>query len=205
MKNSAYRMPKSETGMETFNQILNAAKTLFATKGFSATSINEIISLSDVAIGTFYLYFDNKKALYHVLLEKYGNLIVRHIETAIRSLKERKERTSAGIKAFLQLVFDDLEYYRVVIELMYVDREYFKEYYANFINHYRRKQPDLNEPEVLIYLESLGYTVIGIANLISFDAIFENKISKEAIDSITNNLLVLIEKGEICKNGPAVE
>lgn len=51
--------------------ILDAATRVFARQGFSKTSVSEIIHEADVARGTFYLYFKNKKEVFNILLDRF--------------------------------------------------------------------------------------------------------------------------------------
>ena len=44
------------------NSLLKTAFEFFTTKGFSKTSITDIVSKAGVAKGTFYLYFKKQKA-----------------------------------------------------------------------------------------------------------------------------------------------
>ena len=69
MENKTYRKPKTKVGERSFKKIIKAGKTLFAKGGFQATSINDVIAKAKVAAGTFYIYFDNKLALYMYLLD----------------------------------------------------------------------------------------------------------------------------------------
>lgn len=48
---------------ERMQEILATARGLFFTKGYDATSINDIISAIGIAKGTFYHYFDSKQDL----------------------------------------------------------------------------------------------------------------------------------------------
>ena len=43
--------------LEKRNRLENAAYQLFTTKGFQNTSVNDIVTLANVAKGTFYLYY----------------------------------------------------------------------------------------------------------------------------------------------------
>ena len=55
---------------ERRREILEAALELFATKGFDETTVQDIASAAEVAIGTLYLYFPSKE---HVLLGLYDD------------------------------------------------------------------------------------------------------------------------------------
>ena len=50
-------------------QLLDAAKHVFAAQGYHATSVGDIISHASVARGTFYLYFPSKYAIFSELLD----------------------------------------------------------------------------------------------------------------------------------------
>src|SRR6516165_1721895 len=51
-------------------QVLRHAKRIFARKGYHRTNIADIIARAQIARGTFYLYFQNKKDLFEELLEQ---------------------------------------------------------------------------------------------------------------------------------------
>jgi len=53
----------SETKKETQAKILEAAKRLFAEKGFAGTTTRDIASAADTATGTLFNYFPSKEAL----------------------------------------------------------------------------------------------------------------------------------------------
>jgi AcrR family transcriptional regulator len=48
---------------ETRQKLLEAARSLFHTKGYNATTVEEITERTDVAKGTFFNYFPSKEAL----------------------------------------------------------------------------------------------------------------------------------------------
>ncbi|MSP62498.1 MAG: TetR/AcrR family transcriptional regulator [Myxococcales bacterium] len=66
-------------------QVLDAARRLFAEKGYHATSVHDIIAAADIARGTFYLYFESKRAIFGELLEGFFTTVsttVRRIDTS---------------------------------------------------------------------------------------------------------------------------
>jgi AcrR family transcriptional regulator len=56
--------------MERREQILDAAKNVFADAGYHEASINAIIERAGIARGTFYLYFEGKAAVFDALLDQ---------------------------------------------------------------------------------------------------------------------------------------
>ncbi len=62
------KLPVSDRAEESTRDkrkaIVTAAREIFALQGYEATTIAEIASAADVAVGTVYLYFHNKRELY---------------------------------------------------------------------------------------------------------------------------------------------
>lgn len=50
-------------------QILRAATSVFAAKGYHQASITDIIEAADIARGTFYLYFEGKREIFSELVD----------------------------------------------------------------------------------------------------------------------------------------
>lgn len=51
-------------------EILAAALTEFAARGFAATRLEDVARRADITKGTIYLYFDSKEALFRALLQQ---------------------------------------------------------------------------------------------------------------------------------------
>ncbi len=51
------------------SQIIRAATSVFAAKGYHQASITDIIEAADIARGTFYLYFDGKREIFSELVD----------------------------------------------------------------------------------------------------------------------------------------
>ena len=53
------------------NEILDVAETLFITKGYSKTTINDILQSIGIAKGTFYYYFKSKEEVMNAVITRY--------------------------------------------------------------------------------------------------------------------------------------
>lgn len=51
-------------------QLLDAARRVFASKGYHRTGVADIIAEAGVARGTFYNYFDSKRAIFQAVLDE---------------------------------------------------------------------------------------------------------------------------------------
>lgn len=65
------RKPVQDRGIQTRAAILDAAKALFAEKGYHGTNSKEIAAKAGVATGTFYSYFDDKKPVFFEVIRGY--------------------------------------------------------------------------------------------------------------------------------------
>ena len=68
-------------------RLMNAAYEYFSEQGPWDATINDICKKAGVAKGTFYLYFNNKEALYLSLVDAISNDICNEIEREIRLRK----------------------------------------------------------------------------------------------------------------------
>lgn len=71
--------------------LLDAAIRVFAKKGYSATSVGDIIGAAGVARGTFYLYFPAKKDIFLAAVEDYR----AGLEFLIKSMRECEGQVTA--------------------------------------------------------------------------------------------------------------
>jgi AcrR family transcriptional regulator len=68
---------------ERHEELLNTAQTLFYTKGYSHTSVHDIIDTIGIAKGTFYHYFDSKVALLEALVTQLTNQVLRMLDEVV--------------------------------------------------------------------------------------------------------------------------
>ncbi len=76
-------------------EILNAARVVFSTKGFNSTTMEEIASQAELSPGTLYLYFKNKEELHTSLSINILKFISAQINQVVEqgiSVEEKIER-----------------------------------------------------------------------------------------------------------------
>jgi AcrR family transcriptional regulator len=57
---------------ERREQILSIARDVFARRGYHQTTIDEIVLQAGIARGTFYLYFEDKRAIFSELVDRFA-------------------------------------------------------------------------------------------------------------------------------------
>lgn len=88
-------------------EILDASKRVFATKGFHASSVADVIDAAGISRGTFYLYFDGKDALFHELLNGFASQLMAAVEVVDPQSPEMAIRLHNNIKRVVDLLFDN--------------------------------------------------------------------------------------------------
>ena len=116
--------PKKKFGASPKNerrqQILSVAREAFAKRGYHQTTIDDIVAQAGVARGTFYLYFEDKRAVFSDLIDRFaGQLsmaIVRIVtDDAARSVVEQVRENIRAIiatclaeRAMTKILFTDV-------------------------------------------------------------------------------------------------
>ncbi len=104
--NADLRQPQQERSRKTREKIVRAAEDLFEAKGYEATTSNAIARRARVSVGTFYLYFPDKRA---VLTEIFHQTVDQIFGRAMEGLKpEYWENTDhrEGIRALIAGILD---------------------------------------------------------------------------------------------------
>lgn len=84
--------------------ILKAATRVFAEKGFHKATMSDIAKQAEYAVGTIYLYFKDKQALYLALTDE-------KVDELIKRVKERVTNVSGGMEKIKALVEEELAYF----------------------------------------------------------------------------------------------
>ena len=85
---------------DTRRRILDAARQLFAEKGYDATRPQDIARAADVGAGTFYLHFEGKRAAYLAFTDQ----VAGELQDLIRSRVQR----ASSFREHLELALDAL-------------------------------------------------------------------------------------------------
>ena len=85
-------LPKTQRGQETLDNLCAAAERVFYRKGYHNSTIKDITKEAQIGLGTFYIYFSDKKSLYVYLLSDYSKFIRKASEIAKGPLILRAHR-----------------------------------------------------------------------------------------------------------------
>ncbi len=94
--------------------ILDAARGLFWTRGFAGTTMPEVARAVELAPGTLYLYFPSKDALYVELLVEGYDLLLAHLLKSGRKGASARQRAETLIDSFLHFARNHAQYFDII-------------------------------------------------------------------------------------------
>jgi TetR/AcrR family transcriptional regulator len=82
------------------NDILNAAESLFFSKGFENVSLNEIATKVHLGRSTIYLYFENKEELFFAIVLRGALILYKFVTEEVQKVDSSIEKLAAFRKAY---------------------------------------------------------------------------------------------------------
>lgn len=187
--------PLTRRGQKTRQELLDAAEQVFGEKGFEQSSIAEITQRAEVALGTFYVYFENKQAIFVELVEQLGERLRKTLSTAVKGQPTRLEKERAGFRAFFEFAGKHRNLYRIVRQAEFVDERVYLAYYQKLATAYARglstsmEQGELGrfDPEVI------AYALMGIADFLGMRFVLWNK--PDELERVVDEVSEFVARG----------
>jgi AcrR family transcriptional regulator len=105
-EDSKGRRTQAQRRAATTRALLDAARSLFAEKGYHETAAEEIVRRAGLTRGALYHHFEDKKDLFRVVVDEMEGEIDEEIEVAERAQSGLPETVMAGYRAFIDAVLD---------------------------------------------------------------------------------------------------
>lgn len=159
-------LPTTSRGQRTRQKLLDSAEVVFGERGFHNAGIVEITQRADVALGTFYLYFPDKKAIFEDLVRTLNSRLRRTIAARVRELDDRLEQEVVGFETFFDFVRDHHNLYRVILQAETVDEELYRWHYRTLADGYvrgLRRAQAAGQIRADLDAETLAYSLMGMA------------------------------------------
>ncbi len=194
--------PITQRGKKTRAAILAAAEQLYGVQGYEGTSIVDITQAADVALGTFYIYFPNKKALFIELVDSLSSSLRHYLAERTAGITDRAEIGRLGMIAFFEFLDEHRHLYRIVRQADFVDQECFRRYYRAIAEpNMRALEPMVKRGEIRRGdPEVMAYCMMGIADFVGMRwGLWENK---KLAPAVLADALAFIEGGMQPSDGP---
>jgi AcrR family transcriptional regulator len=102
--NSLVGMPpgrRADHAASTRRALLDAARALFAERGYVGTSLEDVVSAAGVTKGAVYHHFENKKELFLAVVELVEERVLEFISSGPITVRDAWEGLVAGIDRYL--------------------------------------------------------------------------------------------------------
>ena len=103
---------------KTKRKIFETSMSLFAKKGYDATSIEEITSVVGVAKGTLYYHFSSKEEIFNFLVEEGMNLLKKSIRIKISPENTSQGKLKAIILIQIKIIIKYEDFITIVLSQM---------------------------------------------------------------------------------------
>jgi AcrR family transcriptional regulator len=106
------RLPRAEREQ----QVLAAARALFAQRGYGAVTMDEVADAVGVTKPLLYIYFGNKERLYLACMEPAAEELREAVAGAVAQAERPADALEPGVRAFFSFVDRDRDAWRVLFD-----------------------------------------------------------------------------------------
>lgn len=102
MQEKKSRTPNETRTARTRAALLDAARRLFAEKGYADTGTPEIVRTAGVTRGALYHHFEDKRALFRALVEAENAAVAEAIDQAVGEPRSALQALKSGARAYFK-------------------------------------------------------------------------------------------------------
>jgi AcrR family transcriptional regulator len=113
---------RQQQAAATQEQLLDAAREVFAERGYQATTVGAITSRANTAHGTFYLYYRNKQDAFAAVMASVTDELYREADLAAAPDDPRRA-LEASITGFLEAFVRHRRLWRTMLEASFTNRD----------------------------------------------------------------------------------
>lgn len=118
---------------KTRQDLLLAAKKVLAEKGYYGSKIVDIAQAADIGVGTFYLYFPTKDALFLELVEDTARLLKNAIDMARATVTDPVDKLRVANQTFFHFAQANRELFKIVFGHGNTFNELLRQVYTLFV------------------------------------------------------------------------
>jgi AcrR family transcriptional regulator len=128
--------PLSKRGLDTRRRLLDAAERVFGDLGYHEASVVKLAEVAGVATGTFYLYFDSKKAVFDELVRDLNRRVRHAMKEGSSKGTTRLESELLGFDAYFRFTSEHPALYRIIRQAEFVSPEMLRYHYDRLSRGY---------------------------------------------------------------------
>lgn len=147
------------------DEIMAAAKKVFARKGFHATTIADIAKEAGLAYGSIYWYFDSKDDLFHALMAVEEYALRTHVAAAVGARQDSDG--GAPFRTAVQATFEFFEADKATVKLLFRDAYALGDRFEKHLGGiYERFIDDIEN--VVVAAQNRGEVVVGPPRMVAY-------------------------------------
>jgi AcrR family transcriptional regulator len=101
---------------ERKDQLLEVALSVFASRGFHETSMNDVAEAAGVTKPVVYQHFESKRALFLAIIGNVGDQMIAEVTRATSAQEDGRSKAEHGTIAFFQWVARDKDSFRFLFD-----------------------------------------------------------------------------------------
>ncbi|MDW8294510.1 MAG: TetR/AcrR family transcriptional regulator [Aquificaceae bacterium] len=190
--------------MNAKERIINTAKELFSQKGYSNTSVDEIVKQAGLSKGAFYFYFRSKDQLMEELVNRMADKTKDIMKRWLRKGVSSEEAIKGHIRDFLTECYEDRQIAYVFFFELMCSKEAFRQLHYRHMQEirellgqmvkmgYERGEFRCGRPDILLNL------IVGYVKLVYMEKLLLEKVSLQEVLKEAEEGLELIFRGLRC-------
>ncbi|MGH9020044.1 MAG: TetR/AcrR family transcriptional regulator [Acidimicrobiales bacterium] len=99
---------------ERRDQLLRAARSTFAERGFAATTMDDIAREAGFTKPILYQYFDSKADLYHEVVSQTARALLDSLTTAVSAVASPRTKIEVAFRVYFDMVVTESDAFRVL-------------------------------------------------------------------------------------------
>ena len=191
-------------------QILEAAASVFAEKGYQRATIKEIAACADVSPGTIYLYFKNKRDLLLMIADRLTGQAMSQTVSQLARL-EPEAYLPTIIEGFLDFIQRNSALLQAIVSEIWTDRELRERFLAQVVApvfdtgaRYLELQMAAGaarpcHADVVIPAIAGSLFVVSMLQVMDADHLLGNCATADLVEELTQ----LYMRGLVCATGPS--
>jgi AcrR family transcriptional regulator len=160
--------PLSKRGLDTRRRLLDAAERVFGELGYHDASVVRVAETAGVAAGTFYLYFDSKRAIFDELVRDLNRRVRHAMKEGSSKGKTRLEAEVLGFDAYFRFTAEHPALYRIIRQAEFVSPKMLRYHYDRLSKGYIEALAAASESGEIARLdpEVAAYALMGLGEMI---------------------------------------
>jgi AcrR family transcriptional regulator len=187
---------------ERRQQILFAARDVFAKRGYHQTTIDDIVAEAGVARGTFYLYFEDKRAIFSDLIDRFSNQVSMAIQRIVADDAARpvEKQVWDNIRAIMGLALSERSMTKMLLtDAVGIDPAFDRKLSTFYDAVVQLLTESLKEGQTLHIVRSgeprvLAYLTVGALKELLYQAVTLG-LAEESADALTQQMYTFLSEG----------